>query len=329
MKLFGIDASRAFASAVARELGIELAAHEERDFEDSEFKIRPLESVRNEHVFVCQSLASDSRQSVNDKLLRLLVLVGALKDAGAGRITAVVPYLGYARKDRRTQARDPVTIRYVAQIFEAVGVDAIMTIDVHNLAAFDNAFRCTKEHLEAAPLFVDRLFVDHVVQHEVEHAAGSAGSNIVVMSPDVGGIKRARRFADLLEARLERSVELAFMQKHRSEGRVSGDLFAGDVAGATVIVVDDLISGGTTMARAARAAVDRGAAAVRAVATHGVFAETAADALGIAQIASIAVTDSIDGVERRCPELTSKLVVLPSASIVAERIRRLMVAPDL
>lgn len=316
MKLFGIGASRAFAASVARELGVELAAHEERTFEDSEFKIRSLESVRRESVFICQSMAADAAQSVGDKLCRLLFLAGAVRDAGAASVTAVVPYLGYARKDRRTQARDPVTARYLAQIVEAVGVDAVLTVDVHNLAAFENAFRVGKEHVEAAP-----LLVDHVTERVLGLAAGAA-ANIVVLSPDAGGIKRARRFADLLEEKLGRPVGLAFMQKHRSEGRVTGDLFAGEVDGAAVVVVDDLISGGTTMARAARAAIARGAGSVHAVATHGVFGAAAFETLGIPEIASVVVTDTVADAAARCPGLEEKLTVVPCASLVAERIRR-------
>ncbi|MEK7716281.1 MAG: ribose-phosphate pyrophosphokinase-like domain-containing protein, partial [Pseudomonadota bacterium] len=134
--LFALHPSRSFGEDVARQLGISLSACEERDFEDGEHKSRPLVNVRNQDVFVIQSLYADTKQSVNDKLVRLLFFIGALKDASAARVTAVVPYLSYARKDAKTQTRDPVTTRYVAQIFEAVGTDRVITMDVHNLAAF-------------------------------------------------------------------------------------------------------------------------------------------------------------------------------------------------
>jgi ribose-phosphate pyrophosphokinase len=311
MKLFGLDGSKELAQRLANRLGTRLGSHEERDFEDGEFKIRPLESVCGQHVFICQSLASSAGQSANDKLNRLLFLCGAVKDAGAQHVTAVVPYLAYARKDQRTKSRDPVTTRYVAQMFEAVGVDTIATVDVHNVAAFENAFRIGKENLEAAPLFA-------------EHFAplAAAASRTVVLSPDTGGVKRARAFAALLEARSGKTAGLAFMEKQRSEGRVSGELFAGDVDGALVIVIDDLVSGGTTLARAAAAAKARGARDVHAAATHAVLSSGAAETLGRAPFESIVVTDTVDDVRQRGSFLGSELRVLEIAPLFATAIER-------
>ena len=157
LSLFALNASREFGEAVAQHLGIALSPHEEREFEDGEHKSRPLVNVRRQDVFVVQSLYGDGAQSVNDKLCRLLFFIGALKDASAGSVTAVVPYLGYARKDQKSKSRDPVTTRYVAGLFEAVGTDRVVTLDVHNLAAFQNAFRCRTEHLQANGLFVDHF----------------------------------------------------------------------------------------------------------------------------------------------------------------------------
>jgi ribose-phosphate pyrophosphokinase len=316
MKLFGVNASKDFAAAVADRVGVWLASHEERDFEDGECKVRPLESVRGEQVFICQSLAASDGQSANDALARLLFLCGAAKDAGADRVVALVPYLAYARKDRRTKPHDPVTTRYVAQLFEAVGVDGIVTADVHNPAAFENSFRIAKENLEAAPLFA-------------EHFAplAAAAERTVVLSPDAGGVKRARVFAAFLESRSGKHVDLAFMEKQRSEGRVSGELFAGEVDGAMVIVIDDLIAGGTTVARAATAAIARGARSVHAAATHGVLAPAAAENLAGAPLASIALTDTVSGVRRRAAFLGSKLRVLETAPLFAASIERWLGEP--
>ena len=318
MRLFGLNASKEFAEGLGDRLGVWLASHEERDFEDGEFKARPLDSVRGEQVFVCQSLTSSNGQSANDALARLLFFCGALKDAGAEQVVALVPYLAYARKDRRTKPRDPVTTRYVAQVFEAVGVDAIVTVDVHNPAAFENSFRIGKENLEAAPLFA-------------EHFAPlvSVVERTVVLSPDAGGVKRARAFAAMLEGRSQKPVGLAFMEKQRSEGRVSGELFAGDVDGAAVIVIDDLISGGTTLTRAALAARTRGARSVHAAATHGVLAAAAAETLGGAPLESIVLTDTVSGVRRRGAFLGPKLHVLESAPLFATAIARWRGRPDL
>ena len=138
--LFALGATRPHGDAIARRLGLELSPHEEREFEDGEHKSRPLISVRGRDVYVIHSLYGDREQSANDKLVRLLFFLGALRDASAGRVTAIVPYLAYARKDRKSKPRDPVTTRYVASLFEAVGTDRVVTLDVHNLAAFQNAY---------------------------------------------------------------------------------------------------------------------------------------------------------------------------------------------
>jgi ribose-phosphate pyrophosphokinase len=306
MKLFGLHQTRAFADRLAQHLRTNLAAHEERDFEDGEFKIRPLESVRGEHVIVCQSLAADDQASANDKLMRLLVFCGALKDASAERVTALIPYLAYWRKDRRTQPRDPITTSYVARLFEAVGVDAVATIDAHSIAALDNAFRCVKEHLEATAAFV-------------EHFAPvvSSADRVVVVSPDVGGVNRARAFAARLATAVGRGVELAFMEKQRSGGRVTGELFAGDVQDAVVVIYDDLISTGGTIARAAAAAKARGAVGVHAAATHGVLSGDAKRVLGAAPLESLVVTDTVADVRERCSGLRCAVHVLDSAALFA------------
>ena len=182
LRLFALNTSRDFGAKVSEKLAISLSQHEERDFEDGEHKARPLVSVRGQDVFVIQSLYGEAQHSVNDKLCRLLFFLGALRDASAARLTAVVPYLCYARKDRKSQPRDPVTTRYVATLFEAMGVDRVVTLDVHNLAAFQNAFRSHTDHLEAKQLFID-YFMPLVRQKEV-----------VVVSPDVGGSSAPRTF---------------------------------------------------------------------------------------------------------------------------------------
>ena len=182
LALFALNTSRDFGEKVSAHLSLPLRAHEERDFEDGEHKARPLVNVRGQDVFVIQSLYSDPHHSVNDKLCRLLFFLGALRDASAARVTAIVPYLCYARKDRQSKPRDPVTTRYIATLFDAMGVDRVVTLDVHNLAAFQNASRSRAEHLEAKKLFVE-FFAPLVSQDEV-----------VVVSPDVGGVKRAEDF---------------------------------------------------------------------------------------------------------------------------------------
>ena len=307
--LFALAASRSWGEAVAHALGVPLAAHEERAFEDGEHKARPLETVRGRDAFVLQSLHGDAAQTVNDKLCRLLFFVGALKDGGARRVTAVVPYLGYARKDRKTQPRDPVTTRYVAALFEAVGTDGIVTLDVHNLAAYQNAFRRAAENLEAKGLFVRHL------------APQLADCEVAVVSPDAGGIKRAERFRQALAAALGRPVTAAFTEKYRSLGIVSGELIVGDVRGRTAIILDDLIGTGTTIARTMRACRQLGAARVLAAASHGLFVGDAARVLADPGLDAIMVTDTVPPFRLPDGPVRDKLTVLPTAQLFAGAIR--------
>jgi ribose-phosphate pyrophosphokinase len=311
IRLFALDASRDFAEGVGRHLGISLAQHEERDFEDGEHKARPLVNVRGRDVFIVQSLYGDRRQSVNDKLCRLLFFVGALRDAAALRVTAVVPYLCYARKDRKSQPRDPVTTRYVAGLFEAVGTDRILTMDVHNPAAYQNAFRCHTDHLEAAPLFVDYF------------AALPAADELVVLSPDVGGVKRAERFRAALSGRLARNVASGFMEKYRARGAVSGETLIADVTDKSVIIIDDLISSGTTIARAAAGCRAAGAKKVYAAATHGIFAANANAILSAAAVDRIVVTDTVPPHRLDPGLLQGKLTVLDAGRLFAAAIERI------
>ena len=308
--LFALHATAKLGSAVAAALDRPLAAHEEREFEDGEHKARPVEAVRGAEVFVLQSLHGDTEQSANDKLCRLLFFIGALKDSGAARVTAVAPYLCYARKDRRTKPNDPVTTRYLASLFEAVGTDAIVTLDVHNRAAFENAFRCPTIALTAAPLFV-------------EYIKAQADKALCVVSPDPGGTKRADIFREALEAALGRPLGKAFVDKRRSAGVVSGDLFVGEVEGMTALIIDDLISTGGTLVRAARAARKAGAKRVLALVTHGLFMPGAEAAVTDPAIDRIAVTDSVPAFRLNAEAARAKIDTLAVAPLLAEAIRRL------
>lgn len=311
LMLFAMDSSRAFGEQVSRHLGIALSPHEEREFEDGEHKARPLASVRGRDVFVIQSLYGDPRQSGNDKLCRLLFFIGALKDAAAARVTAIVPYLAYARKDRKSKSRDPVTTRYVAALFEAVGADAVVTMDVHNLAAYQNAFRCGAENLEAAGLFA-AYFAPLVKDRDV-----------VVVSPDAGGIKRADQFRQRLAQALGKPVGAAFAEKYRSEGVVTGEMLVGEVHARDAIIIDDLISTGTTLVRAARACRDAGAVRVFAAASHGLFMGNAPSVLADSALEAIVVTDTVPPFRLDGSAAKPKVTVLACALLFAETIRRM------
>src|SRR5665647_1831375 len=192
--LFALGASAELGAAVAAGLDQPLAVHEEREIEDGEHKARPLAAVNGADVYVIQSLHSGPKESANDKLCRLLFFIGAIKDAGAARVTAVTPYLCYARKDRRTKPTDPVTTRYIAGMFESVGTDCVVTLEVHNPVAFENAFRCRTVALTGTP-----LFVGYAKQN-------LSGGKLAVISPDAGGMKRAELLREALEAALGRPV---------------------------------------------------------------------------------------------------------------------------
>jgi ribose-phosphate pyrophosphokinase len=309
--LFALNATHDYGERVARSLGQPLERHEEREFEDGEHKARPLANLRNKDAFVVQSLYGDSKESVNDKLCRLLFFIGALKDASAASVTAVVPYLCYARKDRKTQPRDPVTTRYVAALFDAVGTDRVVTVDVHNLMAYQNAFRCRTDHLEAAGLFVQHF------------ASAVADGEIAVVSPDPGGVKRAERFQAQLSRRIGRPVASAFVEKYRAGGVVRGSALVGEVKDRTAIIFDDLISTGGTIVRAARACRENGAQRVLAAATHGLFMGKAEALLHEDALERIVVADTVPPFRLPPEAIGSKVTVLDTTQFVAEAIRRI------
>jgi ribose-phosphate pyrophosphokinase len=314
LRLFALNATAELGNNVARALGVPLSAHEERDFEDGEHKTRPLDKVAGDDVFVVQGLHGGPSESAHDKLCRLLFFVGALKDAGADKVTVVAPYLAYARKDRRTKPNDPVTTRYVAQLFEAIGTDVMVTLEVHNPAAFENAFRIRTVALTATPLFVD--FAKTLVKKTL------AQETLCVVSPDPGGAKRAELFRQSLEVAISKPVGKAFADKHRSGGVVSGELFVGDVEGATALIVDDLISTGGTLLRAARAARHAGARQVIALVAHGLFTPGVAEVIADSAIDRFVVTDSVPPF-RLAGTPCDKVDALKCAPLLAEAIRRL------
>jgi len=310
--LFAPQASAEFGRRVAAACGCDLSPMEEREFEGGEHKTRPLVSVRGRDVYVVQSLSGDEAASANDRLCRLLFFIAGLKDCGAARVTACVPFMAYGRKDRRTKERDPVTLRYVAQLVEAVGTDHVLALDAHNLAAFENAFRCPVDHLEAAPLMADDL------------AARVGDGQVSIVSPDIGGAKRAQRLQELLAARLDREVGFAIIDKRRSSGVVSGgDLVVGPVEGRHAVLVDDLISAGTTLMRAVQACRKAGARGVEAFATHGVFLPEARQLLGPDGPDRLVVTDSILPTRLADAGDGGRLVVLEASALYGEAIRRI------
>ena len=308
LSFFGLQGSRELAERVAGRLEVALAPHEERGFEDGEHKSRPLQDVRGHDVFVLHSLYGDESESGNDKLCRLLFFCGALRDAGAERVTAVTPYLCYARKDRRTKPNDPIITRYVAAMFEAVRIDRVIAVEVHNVAAFENAFRCPTWHIESAALLAAHF------------APLLRGEPVVAVSPDAGGAKRAEQFRQALERLLRQDVGSATMEKYRSSGVVSGELLAGDVRGKVAVIVDDLISTGGTLVRAAKACRAAGATKVFAAAAHGLFIGGAGELFATPAIDGITVANTVPPFRVAADVAAQRLTVLDAGDAIARAI---------
>ena len=308
MRIFALKGSENLGASIARALGRELDQHEERDFGDGEHKARPLVSVRGEDIYVLHSLNGEVGASANDKLCKLLFFLATCKENGAAQVTAIAPYLAYARKDRQTKSRDPVTTRYVAQLFEAVGANCVMTLQAHNLAAFQNAYRCRTVHLDTRKLFTPII----------KELAG--GEPVAIVSPDGGGMKRAQLLKETCEAETGESAGYGFMEKRRSRGVVSGTLFAGDVKDASVFIFDDMIGSGGTMVRAAEACREHGASRVHALAAHGLFGEGSDAFFASDAIDGVVVTDSAHTAVEATAR-TSKLRIVPAGPLIAGAIR--------
>ena len=310
LALFALAGSVDYAERLSAQLDTPLSRIEERSFEDGEHKIRPLVEVEGVDAYVIHALHGDETDTVNDKLCRLLFLIGTLKDHGVARVTAVLPYLCYARKDTRTQPYDPVTQRYVAALFESVGTDRVFVVEVHNVAAFENAFRCPTRHIETAELFA-------------EHFAALAGKHkIVAVSPDAGGVKRVERFRRALERKSGQAIDNAFVEKYRSGGIVTGGALVGGVGGKTAIILDDLISTGGTLLRAAKACRAAGADHVFAAAAHGLFTGGAPDLFASSDVDGLVIADTVQLLKTIPSPSRERLTVLDSTGLVATAIAK-------
>jgi ribose-phosphate pyrophosphokinase len=310
LQLYGLDPAPVLARAVANCLGQLLCAHEDRAFEDGEHKLRPLVDPRGGDCYVLDSLHGDPFDSPHDKLCRMLMFIATLRAHGAARVSAVVPYLAYARKDRQTKPFDPVGLQHVARLFEAVGTAQLVVLEAHNVAAFQNAFRIPTLHIEAHRAFGPAL------------ALPAGHAPLVVASPDPGGVKRAQLWREALAEHLARPVGFALIDKRRSGGLLGSEgLVAGDVANATVLLLDDLIASGQTMAQAAQALRQLGARRVLCFAGHGLFTADAASTLASDTIDAVVVTDSVPTFRLSADAaVRSKLQVLSVAGLLAQAI---------
>jgi ribose-phosphate pyrophosphokinase len=311
LRLFGLGASKDFAEQVAAHVGPEgaLCNHVETLFDDNECYVRSNVNVRGCDVFVIQSLYGCTKETLHDKLCKLLFFIGSLKDASAERVTAVIPYMCYGRQDRKTESRAPIMSKYVKYLLQSVGVDRILTMDVHNLAAFQCAFDVPTDHLEAKNL-IARYIADNCAEPK----------RLAVLSPDAGGIPRARYFRNKLSQYLNVDIDLPVMDKEHAGRTIKGHKITGDVNGKLIVVYDDMISSAKTMYESLKAVEENGGEVWGIAATHGLFVGKANEYLK--DVKRIIVTDTVHPF-RLHPAIAVNLKVISTAKLFAQAIRRI------
>ena len=298
MKLVAGNSNRPLAEAIAAYLKIPLSKCIVRRFADMEIFVEVQENVRGEDVFVIQSTSAPA----NDHLMELLIIIDALRRASARRITAVLPYFGYARQDRKPGPRTPISAKLVANMIVRAGADRVLTLDLHALQ-IQGFFDIPTDNLFAAPVMV------HDIKQEFDK------NNLIVVSPDVGGVVRARGLAKRIDA------PLAIVDKRRERPGDSEVMnVIGDVSGRTCVLVDDIVDSGGTLVNAAEALLKHGAKLVTAYITHGVLSGGAAARITSSQLKELVITDSIQPSEE--VGKAKNIRVLPIAPLLAEAIAR-------
>ena len=298
LKIFSGRANRPLAEKICRHLDMALGAADIRNFADGEIRIHVEENVRGTDVFVVQST-----QTPADNLLELLLMIDALKRASAERVTAVIPYYGSARQDRKDEPRVPVSAKLIANLLTRSGADRILAMELHadQIQAF---FDIPVDHLYSTPVFID---------HIPEQRRG----NLVIVAPDTGRANRARGFAK----RLGQDIPIAIVDKRRPEpNRAEVATVVGEVAGRHAIIFDDMIDTGGTLIAAARELADKGAVSVSALATHGVLSDPAVERIARSALTEVTITDTIDLPPARRHE---KIKVLTVSPLLAEAILRI------
>lgn len=272
LMLFALSSNQDLAERVSKEMGLPLGKSTVRQFSDGEIQVNIEESIRGKEVYILQSTSSP----VNDNLMEILIMVDALKRASAQTINVVMPYYGYARQDRKARAREPITSKLVANMLEIAGVDRLLTIDLH-AAQIQGFFDIPVDHLMGAPLIAD-YFIEHGIQ----------GDDVVVVSPDHGGVTRARKLAEFLKA------PIAIIDKRRPKANVAEVMnIIGHVEGKTCVLIDDMIDTAGTISLAANALKEAGAKDVYASCTHPVLSGPALQRIEDSAIERLVVTDSI------------------------------------
>ncbi len=299
IKIFTGNANPVLAQNIASILGVEVGNSKVGKFSNGETSVDINETVRGSDVFLIQTLC----EPVNDSLMELLIMLDAFKRASAGRITAVVPHYAYARQDRKAKARQPITAKLVADLIHAAGADRVLTMDLH-AAQIQGFFDIPVDNLEGVPILA-RYFQE----------LGLEKDNIIAVSPDIGGVKRTRKFADRLQ------TSIAIVDKRRPKPNVSEVMHViGDIDGKTVILVDDLIDTAGSITNAADVLVSMGAKKIYACCTHGVLSGPAMERIDKSPIEQVVILDTIPLPKENC---SSKIKVLSVAPIFAEAIRRI------
>lgn len=300
IKIFTANANPVLAEEIAKNLDLKLADGVVHQFSDGEIALNISETVRGCDVFVIQSTC----QPVNDNLMQLLIMIDALKRASAGRITAVIPYYGYARQDRKAKARDPISAKLVADLLTTAGANRILTMDLH-AAQIQGFFNIPVDHLLGSPILVP--YFANKLKDEL--------ANTVVVSPDFGSVTRARNFAQRLD------VPIAIIDKRRPKPNVSEVMnIIGDIKGKTVILVDDMIDTAGTITHGAQALIDRGAKEIFACCTHAVLSGPAVERIDASPIKELIVLDTIPLAKEK---KIDKIKTLSVAPVFAEAIERI------
>lgn len=297
MKVFTGNANNKLAEKICRELNIPLGTCEVNTFSDGEINVNFSETVRGIDVFIVQSTCTP----VNENIMELLILIDALKRASAGRINAVVPYYGYARQDRKTKAREPITAKLIANLLTTAGADRVISMDLH-AAQIQGYFDIPVDHLSGVPILAD-------------YFKSIADEETVIVSPDLGGVTRARAFANLLD------LPIAIIEKRRPKANMAEVMnVIGDINNKNVIIVDDIIDTAGTIAQAASVLKNFGAKKVYACATHGVLSGPAIERIQDSQLEKFVITDTIPLAEEK---KIDKIDVVTVAPLFAEAIRRI------
>lgn len=300
IKIFAANATPQIAAEIAKHLGLPLGKSEVGEFSDGEISVSISESVRGSDVFIVQSTSAP----VNNHIMELLIMIDAFKRASAGRITAVIPYFGYARQDRKSKARDPISAKLVADLIAKAGADRVLTMDLH-APQIQGFFDIPVDHLLGVPILIP-YFDARFPQKE----------ELVIVSPDLGSVSRARRFAERFD------VPLAIIDKRRPKANVSEVMnIIGDVRGKKAIIVDDLIDTAGTLCHAAEALCEKGGAAeVFACATHGVLSGSALERMAKSPIKELVLLDTIPLPAHKANE---HIITLSIAPVFAEAIQRI------